>query len=267
MEEQKQLLEASVRELATSETWQNWIKFGRNNLRKYSFNNALLIWAQKRDARLVHGKVQWQKNEGVTVNADAHPITILAPMFVNQKDERGNIMYGNNGKPLKKVGWFKAVQVYDVSETDAPEVEDVNPLREIEGDELNEYIPELEGFARELGVLVRFRDDTGKAHGWYDEKNSEIVINRNLSGNGIVRTLIHELVHAYGNVNYKDYTREEAEVLVESATIMTLGMLGFDIREESVPYVVSWGGDLEVLKKNALLVDTLVKDIAERMGF
>jgi hypothetical protein len=265
MAEQKQLLEASVRELATSETWQNWIKFGRNNLRKYSFNNALLIWAQKRDAKLVHGRVQW-KNEGVNVNADATPITILAPMFVNQKDKNGNILYGDNGKPLKKVGWYKAVKVIDVSETDAPEVENVNPLRELEGDELSEYLPALEGMARELGVVVRFKDETGSAHGWYDEKNSEIIINRNLSGNGIIRTLIHELCHAYGNVNYTDYTREEAEVLVESATIMALGMLDFDIREESVPYVVSWGGDLEVLKKNALLVDTLVKDISERMG-
>jgi len=265
MAEQKQLLEASVRELATSETWQNWIKFGRNNLRKYSFNNALLIWAQKRDASLVHGKVQWSK-EGVTVEPDARPITILAPMFVNVKDERGNIVYGKDSKPMKKVGWFKAVKVFDVSETDAPEVESVNPLRELEDDELSEYLPGLEGMARELGVVVRFREDTGQAHGWYDEKNSEIIINRNLSGNSVIRTLIHELCHAYGNVNYTDYSREEAEVLVESATIMALGMLDFDIREESVPYVVSWGGDLEVLKKNALLVDTLVKDISERMG-
>ena len=81
-----------------------------------------------------------------------------------------------------------------------------------------------------------------------------------------VRTLIHQLCHAYGNVNYTDYSREEAEVLVESATVMALGMAGFDVSEASVPYIASWGGDLEVLKKNALLVDTLVNDISERLG-
>lgn len=265
IEEQKVLLEASVRELANSQTWQNWIKFGRNNLRKYSFNNALLIWAQKRDATLVHGRVQWSK-EGVSLNEDAHPLTILAPQFVNQKDENGNVMYGKDGKPLKRIAFFRAVKVYDVTDTDAPKVEAVDPMRKVEGDELNVHIPALEGMARELGVVVRFREDTGSADGWYDAKNSEIVINRNLTGNGIVRTLIHELCHAYGNVNYTDYSREEAEVLVESATVMALGMLDFDIRETSVPYIVAWGGDLEILKNRALLVDTLVKDISDRMG-
>lgn len=264
-EEQKQLLENAVNSLATSEMWTNWVKFGRNNLRKYSFNNALLIWSQKRDAKLVHGKVQWSK-EGVDLLDTAQPLTILAPVFGNERDENGNLVYGADGKPKKRVVFFRAVKVYDVSDTNAPAVTAVNPLREVDGDDLMVHLSALEGFARELGVVVRFREDTGDNHGWYDAKNSEIVINRNLPGNSIIRTLIHELCHAYGNVNYTDYTREEAEVLVESATVMTLGMVGFDVSDTSVPYIVSWGGDLEVLKKNALLVDTLVNDISDRMG-
>jgi hypothetical protein len=262
--EQKQLLEDSVRELATSETWANWIKFGRNNLRKYSFNNSLLIWSQKRDARLVRGFVQWSK-EDVKVNEDATPITILAPMMVNVKDDSGKPVV-IDGKVQKKVGWYKAVKVYDVTDTDAPEVVEVETMVSLEGGELSYLIGELEGFARELGVLVRYREDTGDAKGWYSERDSEIVLNRNLSGNDTVRTLVHELAHAYGNVNYTDYSREDAEVLVESATVMALGLLGFDIREASVPYIAAWGGDMEVLKRNALLVDTLVKELAERMG-
>jgi hypothetical protein len=264
-DEQKALLEDAVSALTSSEAWTNWIKFGRSNLRKYSFNNALLIWSQKRDAKLVHGKVQWSK-EDVELNDDAQPLTILAPVFGNEKDENGNIIYGSDGKPKKRVVFFRAVKVYDVSDTNAPETTDVQIMRDVEGDDLAEHLGELEGMAREMGIVVRFREDTGNAHGWYDAPNSEIVIKRDLSGNGIIRTLIHELCHAYGNVNYTDYSREEAEVLVESATVMALGMAGFDVSEASVPYIASWGGDLEVLKKNALLVETLVNDISERLG-
>jgi hypothetical protein len=263
-EEQQALLEQSVRELASSDAWANFIKFGRNNLRKYSINNALLIWSQKHEAKNVRGRCAWLKDE-VHLNDDAQPLHILAPVFVDARDDEGNVMYGKDGKKIKKIGFYRTVVVYDVSDTDAPKSM-IDPMVEVEGSDLAEHVAPLEGFAREMGILVRYREDTGDTHGWYDEKNNEIVINKNLQINGVVRTLIHELAHAYGNVNYKDYSREEAEVLVESATVMALGMIGFDTREVSVPYILAWGGDLDVLKKNLLLVETLVNELTDRMG-
>src|SRR5581483_1302381 len=262
--EQKRLLESAVAELTAEDAWMNWILYGRNNLRKYSFNNALMIWSQKKTATLVHGKKQWE-NEGIALNSDAKPIKIFAPMFFAKKDANGKEELDENGKPKKKV-WFKIVTVYDITDTDAPEAQ-APVMLDVEGDDLADHIAALEGFARDLGFFVRYQDDTGKALGWCDYQNHDIIVNKHLTGNGTVRVLVHELCHAYGDINYQDYGRENAEVLVESATLMALGLLGFDVSKSSVPYIAQWGeGSLDALKKYAATVDDLVRTLTNKMG-
>lgn len=261
-EQQKQMLKDAVAALTGSEAWTNWVKFGRSNLRRLSFNNALLIWSQRRDASVVWGRKQWEK-QGVKLNADAQPIRYLAPQIFPLKQD-GKVVIGPDGKPAKRV-FFKTVTGYDVADTDAP-ASDFNPMVPLEGDDLLPKLDDLEHFAHELGFFVKYEENTGSADGWVNFKNHDIVINKNLSGNQTVRTLVHELAHAYGNVNYTDYSREDAEVIVESATVMALGMIGFDVSATSVPYIASWGTDLKVLEKYAKLVDELVSTLTKKMG-
>jgi hypothetical protein len=93
------------------------------------------------------------------------------------------------------------------------------------------------------------------------------VVNNTLSGNAIVHTLVRQLARIFGNVNYTEYTAEEAECIVESATVMSLGLLGFDVSEASVPYIADWGnGSLKVIEKYMKLVDVLAKTLADKMG-
>lgn len=265
MTEQREMLENALTELTSSAMWENWIKFGRSNLRKYSFNNACLVFTQFPKACLVRGRKQWEKQK-VAVDVEAKNIRIFAPCFVPVKDANGNQMYDKKTKkPLKKVGFYKVVSVFDVSETDAPEVE-FDPMVPVEGDDLAHCIRPLEQFAMELGLHVVYKDDTGSDLGWHDERMSQIVVKNGLSANATVRILIHELCHAYGNVNYQDYSREDAEVIVESSTIMALSMVGFDVSAASVPYIATWGGDLKTLDRNARLVEELVKTLTEKMG-
>jgi hypothetical protein len=264
MAEQRQMMESALAELTSSDAWSNWIKYGRPNLKRLSFTNALLIWSQRKDATVVWGQKQWE-SKGVKVNADAQKIRYLAPCM-GFKYENGQQVFGADGKPVRVVKFFKTVTGYDVQDTDAP-ASDLDLMVEITGDDYLHLHAPLESFARELGIVVRYREDTGKANGWYDERNSEIVMNKNLSGNELVRTLVHELCHAYGNVNYTDFTRDEAEVLVESATVMTLSILNFDVSKSSVPYIASWGGDLKVLDKYARLVEELVNQLTDKLGF
>jgi len=264
LSEQKQLIEDAVSSLTASDAWESFVKFGRANLGRLTLNNALMIWSQKRDASVVWGKKQWEKKK-VAVNTDAKPLRYFAPGgFYLVKDAQGNPVLDKNGNEQKRM-FFRVVTGYDVSDTDAPK-SDFNPMVELEGDEMMENLPGLEMFARRLGYTVDYREDTGKAHGWVDDRMWKIVVNKNLSGNALVRTLTHELAHAYGNVNYKDYSREEAEVIVESATVMALSLVGYDVTEASVPYIASWSnGDLKALHKYVKLVDELAKELARRM--
>jgi hypothetical protein len=80
--------------------------------------------------------------------------------------------------------------------------------------------------------------------------------------NGQVRTLVHELVHALG-VNYQTHTRPQAEVIVDTATLIILSGAGLDASGETIPYVAGWGesGALEAVTEHAELIDRLARTV------
>ena len=80
--------------------------------------------------------------------------------------------------------------------------------------------------------------------------------------NGQVRTLVHELVHALG-VNYQTHTRPQAEVIVDTATLIILSGAGLDTSGETIPYVAGWGesGALEAVTEHAELIDRLARTV------
>jgi hypothetical protein len=66
------------------------------------------------------------------------------------------------------------------------------------------------------------------------------------------------IIHAPG-VDYQQYSRAQAEVIVDSVTLVVLGGLGLDVSGETIPYVAGWGEDgaLEAVTQFAKLIDAL----------
>ena len=129
--------------------------------------------------------------------------------------------------------------VWDVSGTDPlPGKEPVPlapPAEPITGDSHHHLIAPLIAHAAELGYRVEIRElPEGGPGGWCDAK-SKLIIVANGPGNQQVRTLTHELAHAHG-VGYEQYTRAQAEVLVDCVTYCVLGSVGLDVGGESIPY-------------------------------
>jgi hypothetical protein len=250
-------MQEAAKQLLSSEGWRRWVEArAQNGLSRYSPNNLLLILLACPEARYVCGFKQWLAL-GYCVRKGSKAIRILAPMTVKQCDE-------GSGEETRRT-YFRAVNVFDVSDVDALPSGTPAPLQPpsepLTGDSHAELLTPLESLASELGYSVRRLALDGSADGWCDSKRGEIVVNASLCANAQVRVLVHELAHAAGGIDYEQYTRERAEVIVDTVTYIVLGGLGLDVSGESIPYVAGWGeqDDVEALTRYASTIDQLAR--------
>jgi hypothetical protein len=68
--------------------------------------------------------------------------------------------------------------------------------------------------------------------------------------------LVHELAHAHG-VTYKEYSRKQAEVIVDTVTHIVLSNAHLDVSGETLPYITGWGeaDGLEAITRYAEVID------------
>jgi len=250
----RERLKSAAQQLLTSEGWQRWITVrARNGLSRYSFNNQLLIALSNPDASFVAGFRAWL-TLGYQVRKGEKAIWIFAPMNVKEHDP---VTREETGKTRTL---FRAVPVFDRTQVDPGENPTPlePPCQPLDGDSHQHLLAPAEDFARSLGYTVSFKAISGSAGGWCDAQRKQIVIDAEQSPNAQLRILIHESVHALG-VDYKSYPRAQAEVIVDTTTLIILGAAGLDISGESVPYVAGWGenGALEAVTQFAQLIDKL----------
>ena len=210
------------------------------------------------EATQVAGFRAWQEL-GRHVRKGERSIRILAPMSVKERDDRGE----ETGEVRT---FFRAVSVFDIAQTNGEPLPEV-PREPITGDSHAHLIEPLTAHARSLGFTVE-REPLEHARGYCDAKRRRIVLADDIgSANAQVRVLVHELAHAHG-VGYRDYGREDAEVVVETAAVIVCGSLGLDTSGESIPYLAEWGeaGDLEAMRKHAATVDEIAGKLEQACG-
>jgi len=181
-------------------------------------------------------------------------IRILAPVTIKQRDDNGE-------DTAEKKVLFRTVAVFDVSQTDGPAIERpaVQPMT---GDSHAAYLRPLEVLAHSLGFSVSYENLSEGLGGYCDATMKHIAVNKNEAVNQQVRVLIHEIAHALG-VGYEEYGREQAEVLVETATFIVATSIGLDTTGSSIPYVAHWGAAdaVKAIETFASVVDKLARTI------
>jgi len=90
------------------------------------------------------------------------------------------------------------------------------------------------------------------------------VVDSGQPANAQLRVLVHETVHALG-VGYREYGRERAEVIVDTATHLVCSSVGLRVERETVPYVAGWGEDgaLEAVSEFAKTIDELARRVED----
>jgi hypothetical protein len=263
-------LEQAARALLSSKGWQRWVRVrATNGLARYSFGNQLLIAMQRPDATYVAGfRAFLELNR--CVRKGERSIRILAPMGARTEPKGDQAKEGGGEGDQPRRMRFRAVPVFDVSQTEAlPDEEPVplHPPSEPIGGATHEHLlAPLQELATELGYKTDSRPLDGPAEGWCDGRKKEIVINASLPANAQVRILVHEIAHALG-VGYSEFGRRQAEVLVDTVTFVVCGSVGLDVAGSSVPYVAGWGegGDLDAIRTYAETIDKLARRIEDAL--
>ena len=158
---------------AWQESPEDALKFVRwsQQFHQYSGFNKLMVYLQDKDATQVAGRKKWEEM-GRTVPEDAQEIAIFAPGSAPErikKDENGNPVIGEDGKPVKEkifVNKFRAVAVFDIASTEGdtpPEIESTveNPerLRNLIEDLETEYMVEPSGSVMAADTPARINSE------------------------------------------------------------------------------------------------------------
>jgi antirestriction protein ArdC len=254
--ESRDLIESAARELLTSDGWRRYAEV-RASFHRYSIGNCMLIAMQRPEATLVAGFRKWQEL-GRQVGKGERSIWILAPHTYKTVDEA-------TGDEVERV-YFRAVPVFDLGQTDGESLPEPR-CEPLTGDSHAPLLPRLEQFAWSIGWTVE-TGDTGAADGYAAPQDQRIRLSDRLTEpNRRVRTLVHELIHALG-VGYREFGREVAEILTETAAFVACRSLGLDTAGMAVPYAASWGesGDLDAIRTCAELVDQMARRIEDACG-
>ena len=252
-------LMSGLKEIQTSEQYINWLK-SMSKFTNYSVNNQIMIALQKPDATLVAGKASWYKNFGRKINHNAVGLYIKAPRIKEKikatPEQIEQILEGKlDEKTLPKIkvieGFF-LTKVYDISETNGPELPKA-PVHQLTGEVENYELFKaaiIEAAKPSEVFFVPESELPPNANGCFVHSTKEIKVRDNMSPEQTIKTMLHEVAHSKMHDMDKAFLenlikpRELKEFEAESAAYILCQKYGIDSSDYSFGYVAVWSKNL-----------------------
>ena len=250
-------LQAGIQELHDSEKYRDYLRT-MAKFHHYSFNNSLLIWAQRPDATAVAGYRAWQTKFGRTVNPGAKGIMIYEPSSYKRTlrevvtDEDGNPVLDKDGNKVTRevertFPNFKISYCFAYEDTSGKPLPSIVSIVDKEVDNFNSVMNALQKVSP---APIRFDSVDGGANGYYNLLKREIVVKDTLPQAQKIKTAVHEVAHSilHDKIDGLDLeaTKREMEVSAESVAFVVCSWLGLDTSEYSFGYVGGWSAGKEL---------------------
>jgi antirestriction protein ArdC len=236
LEELHETLTERVAGLTSSEAWTEWLRVAAK-FHRYSFNNQMLILAQRPDATLVNSYKRWGEI-GRQVRKGEKSLGIFAPCSRKVEDPE-------TGEKKVRIVGFRVVSVFDISQTDGADVPEQPMPTLLDGEAPRGLWDALTTVAEARGFTVE-RGDCRGANGYTDPTAHLIRVREDVSAAQAAKTLAHEVAHVtMGHTEDLDaynLHRGTAEVEAESAAYLIAQMHGMDPGTYTLPYVAGWAG-------------------------
>ena len=265
-------LTTAVADLANSDAWQHMLHIAAH-MPAYSLNNILLVAVQRPDATAVAGYRAW-RSAGRQVRKGEKGIAILAPCLDKPDQAQPGAVdpavadAAAGAGPARVLRGFRVVHVFDLSQTEGPDLPDDPQL--LTGPAPEHLWDRLAGLVADDGFTLE-RGDCHGANGYTDFRNRIVRVRDDVDPAQAVKTLAHELGHirADHENRFADQYRTsprcrgQAEVEAESIAHLVTSAAGLDTGAYSVPYLAGWSGDDPAALRTAA---SRVVDVASRIS-
>ncbi len=243
------ILAKAVDDVRASEAFKAYLDV-QARFHRYSWHNSMLIAVQRPSATRVAGYQTWRKL-GRQVNKGEHGIMIFAPCPWKRETDDGETEQGI---------FFRAVHVFDVAQTDGPDLPDVDiPTVDIASDDL---LADLHRVAEERGIKVNFDTLSGGLFGV--SKGGTIDVDNGHATGQQAKTLAHELAHeALHKTDRTGLTRSVAELEAESVAYVVCTHFGLDCEVRSSRYIALWDGDSKALRASLERIADTARNIID----
>ena len=228
----------------------------------YSFGNMMMIVTQFPDASKVAGFHTWRKL-GRWVKQGESGIAILAPMIGRKKEHAES---NNRGDALldkvKPVFGFRAVHVFDISQTEG---EELPKLSEICGSPGFNLVC-LEGVYQTLNIKLETRPMPDGMRGV--SLGGHVVVKEGLNNSMRFRVLAHELAHEWmhGPQHRMTLAKTVRETEAEAVAYVVCRSFGLDCSTRSSDYIQMYRGDEVTLMASLGRIQRTATRIIESMS-
>jgi hypothetical protein len=228
----------------------------------YSFGNILEIARQNPDATRVAGFHAWQQL-GRYVRKGERGIRIYAPLIGSRrsKDESAIKDVTKTKEPV--VFGFRAVYVFDVSQTEGKELPELSA--QVSG-EVGDYQDRLRAFIAQQGITLEYQDSIAPALGV--SYGGRIALLPGQSEADEFSTLVHELAHEmlHKADRRAATTKTNRETEAEAVAFVVGNTIGLNNGRASADYIHLYNGNaallaesLEVIQKASAVILTALE--------
>lgn len=270
MDKIKAALDTIDKGLAAINSNEDWIRYlsFQSRFYQYSYNNTILIMMQRPDATYVKGFKAWNQL-GRFVKKGERGIGILCPCIRKveefaEPDDKNEYNDKEGEKQVRKViAGFKVGYVYDISQTDGDDSQLPVLVKGLAGDSEEEKAI-YDALFKYVSGQYQVQEVTGiAAKGSYNLETQEIRVRGDLEYRQKIKSLLHELSHAYDfSMNPDDkIPRNKRELIAESCAYVVCLRLGIDSSSYSFSYLKSWLKDPDELKSIADCVQKIASRI------
>ncbi len=207
----------------------------------YSFGNCMLIARQFPEATLVAGFRAWLKR-GRAVKKGQKGICILAPLVRKKQDEQTE---KSGDSDERELFGYRAVHVFDVSQTEGDELPEIN---HISGDP-GEALAQLREVVSKRGIELLYEEELDGARGL--SQGGTICLLKGMAAAEEFAVLAHEVAHEglHKGEDRKRTSKVVRELEAEAVSYVVAKAHGLaNALKHSADYIQLYSGDREKLQ-------------------